>query len=758
MSARRGKSGHNRAHGATGKPSRTDTLAIRSSRARRVWLGGAFLVLLGSTLVAYFPAWHGGPLWDDEHHLTRPELRSLHGLWRIWFDVGATPQYYPVAHSAFWAMQRLWGTDPLGYHLVNIVLHASSAFLLLVILRRLAVPGAALAAIVFALHPVQVESVAWMTELKNTLSGAFYFSAALAYLAFDTSRRRRWYGLALGLFALALFSKTVTATLPAALLVVFWWRRGALRVREDVVPLVPFFALGLTSGLTTAWLERTQIGAEGAAFQFTAIERGLIAGRAIWFYLSKLVWPAHLTFIYPRWHVSQAVWWQYLFPVAAVALVVALVAWRARSRAPLAAMLLFIGTLFPALGFVNVYPFLFSFVADHFQYLACSAIIALGSAAVIGIARKWRLDLDLDVTGRLPAAGTAMLVLVGVPLAGLTWQQSGQYADAETLYRTTIARNPDCWLAYNNLGMILQTSAGAALERAGDSSSGRLTPESTRAFVEAVGDFHEAIALKPDLWQARNDLGRALLALGRVDEAEASLTEALRLHPNDADVHYNLGLVLSKMGRPVEAVSEMRESLRLQLDRATFHVGLADALLAAGDLEGAIAAYREAIQLDPTDAETHNSLGAALGRAGHVDAAVGEYETALRLDPGHARSNNNLGVALLRMGRPEQAIDQFQAALRIDPTFARAHYGLATALDALGRHEDAIAEFRQVLVLEPGFAEAHNELGVALAELGRSQEAVAEFREAIRLKPDFVDARANLARALGGGAPIAPRS
>ncbi|HEY6356880.1 MAG TPA: hypothetical protein VIX35_01465, partial [Vicinamibacterales bacterium] len=201
MSPRRGKGGHNRAHGATGKPSRPDTLPTRLSRARRVRLGGAFLVLLVSTLAAYFPAWHGGPLWDDENHLTRPELRSLHGLWRIWFDVGATKQYYPVAHSAFWAMQRLWGTDPLGYHLVNIVLHASSAFLLLVILRRLAVPGAALAAIVFALHPVQVESVAWMTELKNTLSGTFYFSAALAYLEFDTSRRRRWYGLALGLFA-----------------------------------------------------------------------------------------------------------------------------------------------------------------------------------------------------------------------------------------------------------------------------------------------------------------------------------------------------------------------------------------------------------------------------------------------------------------------------------------------------------------------------------------------------------------------------
>jgi Flp pilus assembly protein TadD len=709
------------------------------------------VVILVSTLTAYFPAWHGGPLWDDDNHLTRPELQSLHGLWRIWFDMGATKQYYPVAHSAFWAMQRLWGADPLGYHLVNIVLHASSAFLLLLILRRLAVPGAALASLVFALHPVQVESVAWMTELKNTLSGVFYFSAALAYLEFDVSRRRWRYGLALGLFVLAILTKTVTATLPAALLVVFWWRRGTLRVREDVVPLVPFFVLGLGSGLMTAWLERSQIGAEGAAFQFTMVERVLIAGRAVWFYLGTLVWPAHLTFIYPRWQVSQAVWWQYLFPAALAALIAGLLAWSRRSRAPLAALLIFVGTLFPALGFVNVYPFLFSFVADHFQYLACGAVIAIGSAAITTLARRWRPNLDLNLTGRLPAAGTAVLVLVGVPLAAMTWDQSRQYADAETLYRATIARNPACWLAYNNLGLLVEASAGPTLERSGDPSSSRLTPEATRAFEEAVGDFTEAIRLKPDLWLAENNLARALLALGRIDEATVAVTEALHLKPDDADAHYDRGLLLAKTGRRVEAISEMRESIRLSPDRATLHAGLADDLFAGGDLEGAIAEYREAARLDPTDAETHNNLGAALGRAGRVDAAMAEYEEALRLDPRHARSANNLGVALLSTGRSKDAIEEFQVALRIDPTFARAHYGLATALDDLGRPGDAVAEFRQALVYQPGFAEAHNQLGVSLAELGRTQEAVAEFKEAIRLKPDFADARANLAKALGGG-------
>ena len=265
------------------------------------------LALLLVTLAAYYPAWHGGLLWDDDAHITRVDLRSLHGLSRIWFDIGATQRYYPVTHSAFWVLHRLFGDATLGYHLLNISLHATAAFLFAVILRRLAVPGAVLAAFIFALHPVHVESVAWITELKNTLSGVLYLSAALAYLRFDMDRRRQWYALALGLFALALLSKTVTATLPAALLVVFWWQRGQLRLREDVLPLLPFFAFGIIGGAVTSWVERTHIGAAGAAFDLSLIERALIAGRAIWFYLAKLVWPANLVFVYPRWNIDSSV-------------------------------------------------------------------------------------------------------------------------------------------------------------------------------------------------------------------------------------------------------------------------------------------------------------------------------------------------------------------------------------------------------------------------------------------------------------------
>jgi protein O-mannosyl-transferase len=296
------------------EPREVPNLVVSWFSRSRNWLLAA--ALAATVFLAYRPAWQGALIWDDDAHVTRPELQSWHGLYRIWFDLKATQQYYPLLHSAFWIESRLWGRDTLGYHLVNIFLHITAAILVAVILRRLAIPGAYLAAAIFALHPVNVESVAWITELKNTLSTVFYLSAALVYLGFDHRRRASLYAGALGLFVLGLLSKTTTATLPAALLVVFWWQRGRLSWRRDVLPLIPFFVLGAAAGLFTAWVERVIGGAQGADFNFTIVERCLIGGRAVWFYLSKLFWPVNLTFIYPRWHVSQGVWWQYLFPLA----------------------------------------------------------------------------------------------------------------------------------------------------------------------------------------------------------------------------------------------------------------------------------------------------------------------------------------------------------------------------------------------------------------------------------------------------------
>ena len=346
----------------------------------RDWVWG--LLLVAATFLAYRPAWNGQPVWDDDAHMTKPELRSAAGLCRIWTQLGATQQYYPLVHTVFWLEHRLFGNATPGYHLLNILLHFFSALLLVTILRRLGIPGKAawLAGGIFALHPVMVESVAWITELKNTLSGVFSLGAALAYLKFDSERDKKHYAIALLFFLFGLLSKSVIVTLPAALLVVFWWKRGRIGWKRDVAPLLPFFAIGIISGVFTAWVERRYFGAEGSDFNLAFIDRCLIAGRAVWFYLYKLLWPANLIFIYPRWHIDATAVWQYLFPAAFLLAAVLFWRLRSRSRTPLAVLLYFTITLFPALGFFNVYPFRYSFVADHFQYLACIGPIAAAAA------------------------------------------------------------------------------------------------------------------------------------------------------------------------------------------------------------------------------------------------------------------------------------------------------------------------------------------------------------------------------------------
>src|SRR5450755_3096806 len=239
------------------------TSSLSVSKPRDFWF--FVLALTAATLLAYLPAWNGKPLWDDDAHITRPELRPLHGLVEIWARPGATQQYYPFTHSVFWLEQRLWHDAILPYHLVNILLHVASAVVLLLILRRLKIPGAWLAAAIFALHPVQVESVAWISEQKNTLSAFFFLSAALAYLGYDKTKARWPYIAAFTLFSLGLMSKSVIATFPAVLLVIFWWQRGAIKWRRDVLPLFPFVCFGVGASFMTVWMEKTQIGASGSA-------------------------------------------------------------------------------------------------------------------------------------------------------------------------------------------------------------------------------------------------------------------------------------------------------------------------------------------------------------------------------------------------------------------------------------------------------------------------------------------------------------
>jgi protein O-mannosyl-transferase len=625
--------------------------------------GWAAAALSVAAFAAYWPALFGGYVWDDDSHVTRPELRTLHGLYRIWFEPGATQQYYPVLHSAFWVEHRLWGDLPLGYHLANVLLHVAGCLLLYRVLRQLAVPGALLGAAVFALHPVCVESVAWISEQKNTLSTVFYLGAALAYLQFDERRQRERYALASGLFVLALLSKSVTASLPAALLVLFWWKRGRLSLKGDVLPLAPWFGLSAAAAAVTPWVESKFIGAQGSAFSLGLVERFLVAGRALWFYLGKILWPSPLVFIYPRWTIDAHEAWQYVFPIGAVLALAALFALRNRTRAPLAAALLFAGALFPALGFVNVYPFVFSFVADHFQYLAAAAIIPALCAGLSVVAD--RLPSREKKVSRAFAA--ALLIVLGV----LTWHQCGKYRELETFYRAILDKNPDSWLAHDNLGVVLVRR-------------GKLN--------EAVGHYQEAIRLNPAYPEAYNNYGNVLAMTRRWPEAAEAYAGALRARPSFVAAEINWGNAMNDAGQFDEAERHYRKALGQGREDPAAHYGLANALANSGRLSEAVSEYRATLRLQPDSPEALANLGLALAGEGRFPEAIAQIGEAIRLRPAYAEAHAYAGLALSGAGRLAEAVDEYRASLRINPSNPDVHYQLGMALRKLGRFSEADLE------------------------------------------------------------------
>jgi tetratricopeptide (TPR) repeat protein len=620
---------------------------------RAALLAGCILV---ATLVAYLPALQGGFVWDDDSYVTANRtLRDLDGLRSIWLEPGTTPQYYPLVFTSFWIEYQLWGTTPLGFHVVNVLLHATNALLVWLVLARLHVGGAWLAALVFALHPVHVESVAWITERKNVLSGCFYLAAALAYLRFalphptDSSGATRplaAYVLSLVLFVGALLSKSVTATLPAALLLVLWWRGGRFP-RRDLLALLPLVALGVASGALTAWLEVHHVGAAGLDWALTPLDRLLVAGRALWFYAGKLVWPAPLLFIYPRWVIDAGDWQQWLYPAAAIATLTAL--WLARRRlgsGPLVAALFFAGTLAPALGFFAVYPFRFSFVADHFQYLASIGLIALAAAA----ATRFIFGI-LHATRAIHAARVTLTIALALILGLLTWRQGHAYRDEQTLWLHTLAHDPDCWMAHTNLGAIRHTE-------------------------------------------------------GRTAEALEHWRAVVRQRPGDADALGNLGVALEALGRPAEATQRYLEALRIEPENVGIGMNLANLMARTGQAEQAIRCYELVIDIDPGRATAHMNLGRLRFERGELDAAIEHLRTATHLEPAKGLAWLNLGIALQAAGDPEEAIGAYRQALAhgADPLLAQVN--LAAALLELDRRAEARAAILAALDLAPDHAVA----------------------------------------------------
>lgn len=557
------------------------------------------LALVFAVLIAHAPSSQSGFVWDDDLLLTEnTHVLSDDTLGEIWFKPGATDQYYPLVFTSFWIEHKIWGLNPVGYHVVNILLHTVTVVLLWYVLCRLEVQGAVFIALIFGVHPVHVESVGWIAERKNVLYGALYMASLLSFLIFHESsirtkkqKRRdlqaeenpfKYYVLSLFFFIFAMLSKTVACSLPVIILLILWWK-GALNYTK-IKQTIPFFVIGLLLGIMTAVLERHVVGADGSGFSFSLIERCLIAGRALFFYVSKIIWPSELIFIYPRWNIDAGVLWQYSFVLIDAVIVWAAWFFRKRlGRGCLTALLIFIATLFPALGFINIYPMRFSFVADHFQYIASIAIIALLIGGCFSLARTVRLKQMLSL----------LMIVISFGLTFLTWKQAAAYESFETLFLDTIRKNPGCWMAYNNL-------AKSARAR-GD-------------IDEAIRLFQKELKLEPDHHFAHHNLGDLYRSQGRYQEAIDSIKAALNLHPGFPSALNNLGIIYMDMNRYQDSMEQFKKSIDLAPGFTPAYNNMGNLMLKQGNVDQAIAFYSMALEIDPSYEDAKFNLQLALRR------------------------------------------------------------------------------------------------------------------------------------------------
>lgn len=581
------------------------------------------LILVLAVILTYLPVWHAGFIWDDDLVLTtNPVIVGPLGLKEIWTTSAA--DICPLTLTTFWVEHALWGLAALPYHVINVLLHAACAVLLWRVLLSLQVPGAWLGAALWALHPLQAESVAWIAEMKNTQSGLFFLLSIFYFVrwlrAGETQKRDvRSYAFALLFAALAMASKSSTIILPVVLCLCAWWVQGRWHWR-NAERIIPFFLMSIAVYVVSRWTQKLD-GSEAPdwvqAWMQSWPQRIVTAGDAIWFYLGKLIWPHPLLPIYPRWQVEAGQGMSYL-PLLAV-VVGLFLSWLKRdswSRPWLFASAYFLAALLPVLGLVNLSFFRYSLVSDHFQYLAGMGPMALAGAGLVSLAH-----LVLPNQAKLtPALGAGLLLLLGL----LSWQRATVYQNEDSLWADTLAHDSNCWVAQNNVG-------------------------------------------------------NSLCEKGQVEEGMAHLQKALEIYPNFVEALGNLSVVVSRQGQIDQAIAYARRAVEINPNYATGHEDLGVALFEKGQIDDAMAQFQQALAIKPNYANAYDSLGIVDMKKGDVDAAIMQFQKALEINPDYANAHDSLGGALMAKGQVDAAIAQFQEALRLNPADGHAQTNLARA-------------------------------------------------------------------------------
>ncbi len=682
-------------------------------------------VLVAAAVLAYGRTFSVPLLFDDAGSITgNPSILRLGTA--LFPPVDATVGGRPVLNVSLAINHAISGTSVWSYHASNLAIHVLAGLFLFGIVRRTLAPRvgpaatstAFCAALLWALHPLQTESVAYIIQRAESLMGLLYLLTLYCFIRgaeADGPGKRPWYALSIAACCLGMATKEVMASAP--LIVILYDRtfvagsfREAWRRRRYV-----------HSGLAATWLILAFLvlsthGRSGTAGLGTGVHWWSYAftqSTAIIHYLRLCFWPQSLVFDYGRALAPPSL--RVAVCALAVAVLAAATAW-ALVRKP---ALGFLGAAFFAIlaPSSSIVPVATETIAEHRMYLPLAAVVVL---AVIGI-HRW-----------LGRATLPFCMALAAGLFAATWRRNEIYRSEEGIWSDTVAKRPGNERAHNNLGYILSKIPG------------RLD--------EAIAQYGDALRLAPDYAQAHVNLGTALLAMpGRLNEGIAQYEEALRLKPELFEVHYNLGCALDKVpGRSNDAIGHYEEALRLKPDYAEAHYNLGcDLDKMPGKLNDAIAQYEEALRIRPDYAEAHFNLGIALEAIpGRMSEAIAQYEEALRLRPGYAEAHYNLGCDLQAMpGRLDEAVSHYEEAVRLKPDFAEAYCNLGNALNSKGRTSEAIARYGEALRLRPDIAAFHLNLAVVLLRIpGRRDEAVAHLREAVRLQPDNEAARQILER------------